>query len=112
MEGTLSWLPLADSYVTDLASDDYEQLTIIDVEVPLKLAVEQSTHRWWAAREAGRTVDHVELGGRFITQAALELLQPPAPRLEMRRQCSQTPDHCPQRGHQHRPSRRQPHVER
>lgn len=72
MEGTLSWLPLVDSYVTDLASDDYEQLTIIDVEVPLKLAVEQSTHRWWAAREAGRTVDHVELGGRFITQAALE----------------------------------------
>jgi hypothetical protein len=72
MEGTLSWTPLIDSYVTDLAADDYERLTIIDVEVPFTLAVEQSTHRWWAAREAGRAVDHVELGGRFITQAALE----------------------------------------
>lgn len=72
MEGTLSWTPLIDGYVTDLASDDYERLTIIDVEVPFTLAFEQSTHRWWAAREAQRTVDRVELGGRFITEAALE----------------------------------------
>jgi hypothetical protein len=72
MEGTLSWTPLLDSYVTELASDDYERLTIVDVEVPFTLAVEQSKHRWWAAREAGRTVDGVQLGGRFIAQAALE----------------------------------------
>ncbi|WP_396932152.1 zeta toxin family protein [Mycolicibacterium sp.] len=72
MEGTLSWTPLIDKYVTDLASDDYEQLTVIDVEVPFALAVEQSKHRWWTAREPVRTVDGVELGGRFITEAALE----------------------------------------
>ncbi|WP_197505919.1 zeta toxin family protein [Mycobacterium sp. 852014-52144_SCH5372336] len=72
MEGTLSWTPLIDSYVNDLASDDYERLTIVDIEVPFTLAVEQSKHRWWAAREAGRIVDDVALGGRFIAQAALE----------------------------------------
>lgn len=36
------------------------------------LAVEQSKHRWWVGREAARTVDGVELGGRFIAEAALE----------------------------------------
>lgn len=72
MEGTLSWTPLINSYVTDLASDDYERLTIVDVEVPFTLAVEQSKHRWWTDREAGRTLDDVELGGRFIAEASLE----------------------------------------
>lgn len=72
MEGTLSWEPLIASYVTDLASDDYEHLTIVDVEAPFTLALEQSRFRWWAAREAERTVDGIELGGRFIAEAALE----------------------------------------
>lgn len=71
MEGTLSWTPLIAGYVTDLAAGDYERLTIIDVEVPLALAVEQSKHRWWSARQAGRTVNGIELGGRFIADAAL-----------------------------------------
>jgi hypothetical protein len=72
MEGTLSWTPLIDGYVTGLADGDYDRLTIVDVEVPLTVAVEQSKHRWWDARETGRTVDGAELGGRFIAQAALE----------------------------------------
>ncbi|WP_167102913.1 hypothetical protein [Mycobacterium sp. DL592] len=72
MEGTLSWKPLVGSYVTDLASDDYEHLTIVDVEVPFTLALEQSRVRWWAAREAERTKNGIELGGRFIAHAALE----------------------------------------
>lgn len=71
MEGTLSWPPLLDSYVDELALGDYERLTILDVEVPRTVAIEQSKQRWWAGRHTGRTLYGVDLGGRFISQAAI-----------------------------------------
>ena len=72
MEGTLSWDKLPDSHVDGLALNDYEELTILDIEVPRRVAVEQSKHRWWSGRRTGRTEYGVELGGRFISETAVE----------------------------------------
>lgn len=72
MEGTLSWYELPTSHVDELALNDYERLTILDVEVPRSVAVEQSKHRWWDGRLTGRTRYGVELGGRFISKSALD----------------------------------------
>lgn len=67
MEGTLSWPPLSDSQVDELAAYSFERLAVLDVEVPLSLAVEQSKQRWWSERCAGRTAtDGGGLGGRYI----------------------------------------------
>jgi len=71
MEGTLSWYKLPASHVDELARGDYERLTILDVEVPRAVAVEQSKQRWWEGRQTGRTEYGVELGGRFISESAL-----------------------------------------
>ena len=71
MEGTLSWYKLPTSHVDELALGDYERLTILDIEVPRTVAVEQSKHRWWNGRQTGRTRYGVELGGRFISESAL-----------------------------------------
>lgn len=72
MEGTLSWPPLSDSHVDELAAYGFERLTVLDVEVPLSVAVEQSKRRWWSERYAGRTVtDGVGLGGRYISESVL-----------------------------------------
>ncbi len=68
MEGTLTWPPLPAQYVNELAFNDYERLTILDVEVPPTVAVEQSVHRWWSARRTARSMYGVELGGRFISE--------------------------------------------
>jgi len=72
MEGTLSWPPLSDSHVDELAAYSFERLTVLDVEVPLSLAVEQSKQRWWSERCAGRTAtDGVGLGGRYVSESIL-----------------------------------------
>lgn len=71
MEGTLSWRPLTESHVDELAAGGYERLTIVDVEVPLPVAVEQSKQRWWLDRHAGRITHGVALGGRFIAESVL-----------------------------------------
>lgn len=72
MEGTLSWDPLTASHVDELAVNDYEQLTILDVEVSRSVAVEQSKDRWWAARQTKRTEFGIELGGRFLSESAVD----------------------------------------
>ena len=71
MEGTLSWPPLTESHVDELAIHGYEQLTVLDVEVPLSVADEQSKQRWWAERHGGRMTHGVALGGRFISESTL-----------------------------------------
>ncbi|MGB8404897.1 MAG: zeta toxin family protein [Mycobacterium sp.] len=71
MEGTLSWRPLTDSHVDELAAAGFERLTIVDVEVPLPVAVEQSKQRWWLDRHAGRLTHGAALGGRFIAESVL-----------------------------------------
>lgn len=72
MEGTLSWQELSRIYVDDLATHDYERLTIIDIEVPRTVAVEQSKERWWRGRRSGRVWRNTELGGRFISDDTIE----------------------------------------
>ena len=71
MEGTLAWPPLSAQYANELAFNDYERLTIFDVEVPPTVALEQSAHRWWSARRTARTLYGIELGGRFISEHAV-----------------------------------------
>lgn len=72
MEGTLSWPPLSDSHVDELATHGFEQLTVLDVEVPLSVAVEQSKQRWWLDRSSGRMFGvGIPFGGRFISESAL-----------------------------------------
>lgn len=71
MEGTLSWPKLPASHVDELARGDYERLTILDVEVPLSVAIEQSTQRWWLGRHGGRITSGAPLGGRFIAESLL-----------------------------------------
>jgi hypothetical protein len=71
MEGTLSWPALVISHVDELALGDYERLTIVDIEVPRAVAIEQSKHRWWHGRQSGRDRHGVQLGGRFFSEAAL-----------------------------------------
>lgn len=71
MEGTLSWRKLTGSHVDELAIAGYERLMILDVEVPLSLAIAQSKQRWWVGRHRGRVTHGIQLGGRFISESAL-----------------------------------------
>lgn len=74
MEGTLSWHRLPDIHVDELAFGGYERLTVLDVEVPLAVAIEQSKRRWWDARNSGDLIYGVQIGGRFISEALLAQL--------------------------------------
>lgn len=74
MEGTLSWHKLPLSHVDELALGGYDQLTILDVEVPLTVAMEQSKDRWWKGRHSGSLTCGVQIGGRFISQSVLAQL--------------------------------------
>lgn len=71
MQGTLSWHELPTSHVDELARSDYERLTILDIEVPLSTAIEQSKVRWWDGRRSETAKYNVQLGGRFISEAAI-----------------------------------------
>jgi hypothetical protein len=66
IEGTLKWFPLADQYASELADNDYESLTVLDVEVPAGIAIEQARQRWWNGRTG---VD--PLGGRFMADSSI-----------------------------------------
>ncbi|MDT5224223.1 MAG: hypothetical protein QOG19_1630 [Mycobacterium sp.] len=63
MEGTLSWYRLPTGHVDELAKNGYERLTIVDIEVPLSVAVEQSKLRWWKGRHSDITKFDIQLGG-------------------------------------------------
>lgn len=67
VEGTLRWFPLADQYATELADSDYETLTVVDVEVPMPVAIEQARQRWWRGRTGSDP-----LGGRFMADSSIE----------------------------------------
>lgn len=66
IEGTLKWFPLADQYAGELADSDYETLTVVDVEVPVGVAIEQARQRWWRARTGADP-----LGGRFMADSSI-----------------------------------------
>ena len=72
MEGTLSWHKLPNRHVDELAVGGYERLTVLDIEIPLTVAIEQSKQRWWQGRNSGLTTFGVKLGGRFISEAVLD----------------------------------------
>jgi hypothetical protein len=74
MEGTLSWQPLSVTHVDELALGGYEQLTILDIEVPLAVAVEQSKKRWWDGRHSQCLTYGTQVGGRFISESTLAQL--------------------------------------
>ncbi|BBZ52382.1 hypothetical protein H7H82_04690 [Mycobacterium heidelbergense] len=74
MEGTLSWHKLPVSYVDELALGGYERLTVLDIEVPLAVAIEQSKCRWWEGRHSGLLTHGMQIGGRFISESALAQL--------------------------------------
>jgi hypothetical protein len=71
MEGTLSWHKLPTTHVDELARGGYERLTVLDIEVPLTVAIRQAKHRWWQGRHCGLMKFGVELGGRFISETLL-----------------------------------------
>lgn len=62
MEGTLSWHKLPVSYVDELALGGYERLTVLDIEVPLAVAIEQSKCRWWEGRHSGLLTHGMQIG--------------------------------------------------
>jgi adenylate kinase family enzyme len=65
IEGTLAYPPLAERYAAELFDGDYERLHIVDVEVPLDVAIEGAAQRWWEGRHS-----HV-LGGRFMNESTV-----------------------------------------
>lgn len=65
LEGTLSWRPLAGQLVGQLDRADYQQLTVVSVDVDHEEAHSRAMGRWWEGRQAAITgVD--PLGGRYI----------------------------------------------
>jgi hypothetical protein len=71
MEGTLEWIGLAGEYAGELAERDYESLTILDVEVPRGVAIEQAKERWWTRRHDGSPC-----GGRFMPDRSFDRYYP------------------------------------
>lgn len=67
VHGTLSSADYLDDLLAELDDAGYEQLRIVDVEVPLATAVDRATARWWSVRDAGTD----PLGGRFVPESAI-----------------------------------------
>jgi dephospho-CoA kinase len=71
VEGTLGWHGLISQYPTELAEYDYAQLTVLDVEVPRAIAIEQARNRWWIGRRRTSVI-----GGRFVPDIAFDAFYP------------------------------------
>jgi hypothetical protein len=71
MEGTLQWDGLLAQYSDELADNDYEHLTVLDIEVPRAAAVEHARQRWWQGRNDGSA-----LGGRFMADSSFARYYP------------------------------------
>jgi len=69
IEGTLSWAAYGAQLLGELVNRDYQDVTIVDVEVPVELARERALQRWWDGRQE-RIATGQGLGGRF-TPASL-----------------------------------------
>lgn len=67
MEGTLLWPNLAQRYSSELGVAQFEDLLIVDVEVPVELAIQRARGRWWTGRQSGTA-----LGGRFVSDETVE----------------------------------------
>lgn len=70
IEGTLSWLPYSREILLALALQDYQSVTIYDVEVPEATAQERAVNRWWTGRLAAIAGTDL-MGGRFTPRAAI-----------------------------------------
>lgn len=71
IEGTMRWGGLGDEYLRKLAANDYQRLTIIDVEVSLETALERAGNRWWEGRIAAQAGTGDPRGGRFTPHEAI-----------------------------------------
>lgn len=67
LEGTLVWAPLGELYVRELLRSNYESLTVVDVELPLSLALERAKQRWWQDRSSDES-----MGGRFVPDQVIK----------------------------------------
>lgn len=66
IDGTLSWAPLGSRYIDELYTAGYQNLTVVDVELPYAEALKRARKRWWD----GRNNDQ-RLGGRFVPAVAI-----------------------------------------
>ena len=78
MEGTLQWDKLPADYSVELADSDYEELTVLDIEVRRSVAIEQAKDRWWVARHDG-----TPLGGRFMADESFDRYYPDRPEVSI-----------------------------
>lgn len=67
IDGTLSWAPLTGIFINEFYRAGYEALEVVDVEIPLELALERGKERWWRGRESD-----VRYGGRFVPDVAIQ----------------------------------------
>lgn len=73
VHGSLAWDGQPKTLVEGFEAANYEELMIIDVEVPLVSALQQSLNRWWI----GRNNPADQLGGRFVPRRFIESLYRP-----------------------------------
>lgn len=71
IEGTLQWDQLPEDYSAELADNDYEDVTVLDIEVPRAVAFAQARDRWWGTRNSG-----APLGGRFMAHSSFDRFYP------------------------------------
>lgn len=76
IEGTFSWDGLVDRYIGWLATGDYHELKLIDVEVDFETATKQARQRWWDGRIAALSGSGSPLGGRFMAPSAIAEVYP------------------------------------
>lgn len=75
IEGTLIWAPAGGLLLEQLLAHDYEDVTVVDVEVNAATAHERATQRWWDGR-AERIETGAGLGGRFTPAGAINRAYP------------------------------------
>lgn len=79
VDGTLAWHRLPEVYISELYRAGYENLDVVSIELPMKIASARVRERWWAGREHARwQADslHGLLGGRFVPEAGITRCYP------------------------------------
>lgn len=64
IQGTLRWDGMPSQLSGAIARGAYDELTIINIELPLEQSLAQALSRWWADREDASNL----LGGRFVPE--------------------------------------------
>lgn len=70
IQGTLGWEGQTTAILKQLRGASYGELTIVDVEASLEVAIKRALDRWWS----GRYDDGSALGGRFVPTSVIESL--------------------------------------